>query len=130
MRLFLRLAPFFACVPVVVAANPAMECGIDLESEIVIGKCLADLEVVVDQTIEIALERAMSAAKDLDARTGGHGAEASLAAGQAAWSSYRDAHCGYVGTLTGGMTASIIAVASCRVELGRTRVSELVNFSR
>lgn len=80
------------------AADPTLECGLDAASQIEIGDCLAATETRVDATVAQALGFATEAATALDGETGRPAAAPALAAGQAAWSAFRDAHCAYVGS--------------------------------
>lgn len=110
-------------------ADPSLECGLDLSSQVEIADCMAATEARVDRTIAEALGFAMSAAQELDETTGRPMAAPALEAGQAAWSGYRDAHCGFVGETFGGGSGTGVAVRSCRIELGRERVGVLMGFS-
>lgn len=130
MKATLMLAPFVALLPYVAAADPSLECSIGRGSQVEIGGCVAETGATVDQAVEIALGFAMNAAKELDEITGRQVAEPALTAGQAAWSAYRDAHCEYVGSTFGGGSGTGIAIDSCRVELGRDRVAELMKFAQ
>ena len=113
-----------------VVADPSMECSIDLGSQVEIADCVAEVEATVDKTIEMALGFAMNAAKEMDEITGREVAVAALVQGQSAWFGYRDAHCEYVGWTFGGGSGTDIAIHSCRVELGRARVIELMNYAQ
>lgn len=130
MRTDLKFATLFVCFPVFAFADPSLECSIGRGSQVEIGGCVAEAGTVVDQAVDIALEFATSAAKELDEMTGRSVAEPALVAGQAAWSAYRDAHCEFVGATFGGGSGTGIAIDSCRVELGRARVTELMNYAQ
>lgn len=119
--LILLASPFAAL------ADPSFECSVNLSSQVEITECVAETEVTVDKTVDIALGFAMGSAKELDDVTGRQVAAPALEASQAAWSVYRDAHCEYVGSTFGGGSGTGIAIRSCRVELGRARVSELMS---
>ncbi len=119
--LILLASPFAAL------ADPSFECSVDLSSQVEIAECVAETEAAVDKTIDIALGFAMGSVKELDDVTGRQVAAPALEASQTAWSVYRDAHCEYVGSTFGGGSGTGIAIRSCRVELGRARVSELMS---
>ncbi len=119
--LILLASPFAAL------SDPSFECSVDLSSQVEIAECVAETEAAVDKTIDIALGFAMGSVKELDDVTGRQVAAPALEASQAAWSVYRDAHCEYVGSTFGGGSGTGIAIRSCRVELGRARVSELMS---
>jgi len=106
-------------------ADPSMECSGG--SQVEIGDCVRATEETVNKTVELALGFAMDSAKELDTVTGREVAAKALTASQQAWSGYRDAHCEYVGSTFGGGSGTGIAIMSCRVELGRQRVSSLMN---
>lgn len=110
-------------------ADPTLECGLDLSSQVEIADCMAATEARVDRTVAEALGFAMAAAQELDETTGRPMAAPALEAGQAAWSGYRDAHCGFVGQTFGGGSGTGVAVRSCRIELGRERVGVLMGFA-
>lgn len=113
--------------PVATLADPSFECSVNLSSQVEIAECVAETEAAVDKTIDIALGFAMGSVKELDDVTGRQVAAPALEASQTAWSVYRDAHCEYVGSTFGGGSGTGIAIRSCRVELGRARVSELMS---
>ena len=117
----------FLAWPFVTLADPSFECSVNLSSQVEIAECVARAEAAVDKTVDIALEFATRSARELDDVTGRHLAVPALEAGQAAWSVYREAHCEYVGSTFGGGSGTGIAIRSCRVELGRARVSELMS---
>ena len=119
--LILLASPFAAL------ADPSFECSVNLSSQVEIAECVAEAEAAVDQTVDIALGFAMGSAKELDGVTGRQVAVPALEASQAAWSVYREAHCEYVGSTFGAGSGTGIAIRSCRVELGRARVSELMS---
>ena len=113
--------------PVATLADPSFECSVNLSSQVEIAECVAETEAAVDKTVDIALGFAMGSVKELDDVTGRQVAAPALEASQTAWSVYRDAHCEYVGSTFGGGSGTGIAIRSCRVELGRARVSELMS---
>lgn len=112
------------CLPSIVLADPATECG--GSSQVEIGSCVAETLERVDATVDIYLGFAMSSAAELDEVTGRPVAVPALEAAQAAWSAYRDAHCGFVGSTFGGGSGTGIGINSCRIELGRNRAEELM----
>ena len=128
MRIFAASLCCLSCLPNFVAADPATECG--GSSQVEIGACVAETLTRVDATIDIYLGFATSAAEELDAVTGRAVAVPALEAGQAAWSTYRDAHCEFVGTTFGGGSGTGIGINSCRVELGRDRAAMLMRYTQ
>lgn len=124
----IRLGIAFIVLPIgALHADPAMECGISNGSQVEIGNCVGAVEKTVDQAVELALGFAMDVAKELDTATGRDVAAKALTSGQQAWGAYRDAHCEYVGSTFGGGSGTGIAISSCRVEMGRQRVSGLMS---
>lgn len=123
------MKPFAAlillCLPTAALADPAAECPGD--SQVEIGACVTDTLARVNAALDQALGFATASAEELDATTGRPAAVPALAAAQAAWSAYRDAQCESVGTLFGGGSGTGIAIASCRIELGRDRTKELMD---
>jgi uncharacterized protein YecT (DUF1311 family) len=113
-------------VPTAVVADPATECG--GSSQVEIGACVAETLQRVDQTIDVFLGFAMRSAEELDEVTGRSVTVPALEAAQAAWSSYRLAHCDYVGATFGGGSGTGIAINSCKIELGRERAEELMRY--
>ena len=130
MKTVFRLIAAALVLPQAGFADPSMECSVNVGSQGEIRACVAEAEAAVDQTIESSLGFAMEAAGELDEITGRAVAVPTLEAGQAAWSAYRDAHCGFVGATFGGGSGTGIAIQSCRVELGCARVSELMAFTQ
>jgi uncharacterized protein YecT (DUF1311 family) len=114
------------CVPSAVFADPATECG--GSSQVEIGACVAETLQRVDASVDLYLGFAMSSAEELDEITGRAVTVPALEAAQAAWSAYRDAHCGYVGATFGGGSGTGIGIDSCRIELGRDRAKELMRY--
>ncbi len=114
----------------VVQAGPVMECSNQASDQIEVGKCLAGVEKDVDNTIGTALGFAMTSAKALDTITRRDVAVPALTAGQAAWVTYRDQHCEFVGATFGGGSGTGAAIRGCRIELGRTRVDVLLEFTQ
>ena len=111
-------------------ADPSLECNIGNGTQVEIGRCVAETEAKVDQAIEIVLGFASRAAQELDGVTGRTVASPALERAQAAWSAYRDQHCEFVGSTFGGGSGTGIAIRSCRVELGRARVTELMKYAQ
>jgi uncharacterized protein YecT (DUF1311 family) len=116
----------FSCLPSIVFADPATECG--GSSQVETGSCVADTLERVDATVDIYLGFAMNSAAELDEVTGRTLAVPALEAAQASWSAYRDEHCGYVGATFGGGSGTGIGINSCRIELGRKRAAELMRY--
>jgi len=129
---------YLAAIAVVVAAgphsaaraDPSFECGIGSGSQVEIADCVAETEATVDKALELALGFARKAAEELDGATGRVVAVPALESGQAAWSTYRDQHCEFVGATFGGGSGTGIAIRSCRVKLGRARVDELMKYAQ
>jgi uncharacterized protein YecT (DUF1311 family) len=117
-------------LPTFLAADPSLECGINNDNQIEIGECLTQTEAEVDGAVKLALGFANVSAKELDEITERDTSVKALQAGQSGWSTYRDAHCKFVGTTFGGGSGTGIAIQSCRIELGRLRVTELMKFSQ
>ncbi len=119
-----------ACVlvPICALADPTFECGVDATSQVEIAECVNEMLATVDQTLDSALSFAMTSAQELDDVIGRRAAVPALSASQSAWSTYRDSHCDYVGATFGGGSGTGIGIASCRVDLGRARVEELLSF--
>ena len=115
-----------SCLPSIAFADPATECG--GSSQLEIGSCIADTLQRVDATVDIYLGFAMRSAAELDEVTGRTVTVPALEAAQAAWSVYRDEHCGYVGATFGGGSGTGIGINSCRIELGRSRTAELMRY--
>lgn len=116
--------------PSLLAADPSLECSISNDNQVKIGDCLTTTESDVDGAVNLALGFAHDAAKELDNITEGTSSVKALEQGQSDWSAYRDAHCKFVGTTFGGGSGTGIAIQSCRIELGRLRVTELMKFSQ
>lgn len=122
----LKLLILLSVVPATAWADPSLECSIGNGSQIEIGNCVAAAETSVDQALDLALQFAMDSAKELDGITEREMAAPALEAGQVAWSAFRDAHCEFIGTTFGGGSGTGIAIQSCRVELGRARIAQLM----
>lgn len=109
-------------------ADPIMECSTQADNQVEIGYCLAEVAENVDAAVVTALGFAMESARELDTVTGRKAAVPALTAGQAAWAAYRDRHCEFVGATYGGGSGTGIAIAGCRIELGRARADTLMKF--
>jgi uncharacterized protein YecT (DUF1311 family) len=118
----------FLLVPSITTADPALECNTGASSQVEIGECVAETEARVDAAVEAAYGFAMTSATDLDEVTGREVAVPALEAAQAAWTAYRDAQCEFAGATFGGGSGTGIAIRSCRVDLGRARVTELFRY--
>ncbi len=125
MRFILPLVFF----PLAAQADPSLECS-DAGSQVEIGECVSRAEERVEAALGIALEIAVAAAKELDEVTGRVTALPALDAAQNTWSAYRDAQCDAVGASYGGGSGTGIAITSCRIELGRLRVKELMQLAQ
>ncbi len=124
----MRFAAVLCFVPVVAFADPSLECS-DASSQVEIGACVSQMEEGVNDALDAAFGFAMDAAKELDEVTGRTVAQPALEASQTAWSGYRDAQCEAVGASFGGGSGTGIGITSCRVELGRLRVDELLQYA-
>ncbi|WP_170479364.1 lysozyme inhibitor LprI family protein [Ruegeria arenilitoris] len=109
-------------------ADPTLECA-DASSQVEIGSCVGETEERVNQAMEASYGLAIQAAKELDDVTGRVEAQPALEASQSAWAGYRDAQCDAVGASYGGGSGTGIAITSCRIDLGRARVDELLRFA-
>ncbi len=110
-------------------ANPTSECSAKFSNQVEIGNCLQDVEQTVELTIQSAFMLAKTAAIELDKITERDVSSPALEIGQDAWSKYRDEHCDFVGTTYGGGSGTGITIRECRIELGRTRVAELMKYA-
>ncbi|MBO9433996.1 DUF1311 domain-containing protein [Ruegeria sp. R13_0] len=124
----MRYTLLFYLFPCAVLADPALECA-DAASQVEIGACVSDMEQRVDLALKAAYGFASDAAQELDEVTGRAAAKPALEAAQTAWTTYRDAQCEAVGALFGGGSGTGIGISSCRVELGRARVEELLGLA-
>ncbi len=124
----MRFAAVICLVPAVAFADPSLECA-DASSQVEIGACVSEMEKGVNEAIDAAYGFAMAAAQELDDVTGRVAAQPALEASQTAWSQYRDAQCEAVGASFGGGSGTGIGITSCRVELGRLRVDELLQYA-
>lgn len=120
-----------AVLPMATAAvaDPSLECSIGASSQVEIGACLEAEASRAEAALGVALDLAREGAKSLDEATGRPMAGPALEAGQAAWLAYRDAHCEHVGATFGGGSGTGIAIASCRVDLTRLRIDQLIGLA-
>ncbi|CAD0186204.1 hypothetical protein RUESEDTHA_03109 [Ruegeria sp. THAF57] len=124
----MRFAIFVLLLSSSAAADPALECG-DASSQVEIGTCVGDMEQRVELALETSYAIAMQSAKELDDVTQRVVVQPALEASQDAWIRYRDAQCEAVGASYGGGSGTGIGITSCRVELGRARVDELLRLA-
>lgn len=117
-------------LPTLLAADPSLECSINNNSQIEIGDCLTATEAEVDGAVKLALGFANESAVELDNVTERDVSVEALEKSQNDWNAYRDGHCEFVGTTFGGGSGTGIAIQSCRIELGRLRVTELMKFTQ
>ncbi|MBW8638646.1 DUF1311 domain-containing protein [Hoeflea sp. WL0058] len=129
LRCFLT-ASLTALLPASAIADPSFECSLGSGSQVETAECVAKAEATVDETVRLSLQFAMNAAKELDETTGRATAVPALEKAQGAWSSFRDAHCDYVGSTFGGGSGTGVAIRSCRIELGRERADLLLRFAK
>ena len=125
MRLF-ALLPLFLATPAF--ADPSMECP--GSSQIEIGACVTETLANVDAAMETAYSFALNAAGALDTETGRADALPALEAAQSAWLAWRDAECAFAGARFAGGSGTGIAITSCRIDLGRDRVTALLEAAR
>ncbi|MFQ6548117.1 lysozyme inhibitor LprI family protein [Aestuariibius sp. 2305UL40-4] len=107
-------------------ADTAMECGVQVSSQVEVASCVEAQIRVLDQTLDEALGFARDAAAELDAVTEREVAVPALEEAQVAWVAYRDARCAYRAALFGGGSGAEIAEGSCRVAATRQRIDELM----
>lgn len=117
-------------LPTLLAADPSLECSINSATQIEIGDCLTKTEAEVDGAVKLAFGFAHTSAEDLDKVTERDSSVKALEFSQTAWAAYRDDHCKFVGTTFGGGSGTGIAIQSCRIELGRLRVTDLMKFAQ
>jgi uncharacterized protein YecT (DUF1311 family) len=115
-------------LPAAALADPSMECSQTTASQVETRNCLVAVETTVNAALDSVLGVAMISATDLDNVTGRTVALPALEAAQAAWLAYRDAQCDYVGSTFGGGSGTGIAITSCRIELTRDRIDELMDY--
>ncbi|WP_170417379.1 lysozyme inhibitor LprI family protein [Ruegeria atlantica] len=109
-------------------ADPSLECS-DAGTQVEIGSCVGEMEKRVSMALDASYGFAMQSAVELDEVTGRVVAQPALEAAQEAWRRYRDAQCEAVGASFGGGSGTGIAIASCRVDMGRARVDELLRMA-
>lgn len=109
-------------------ADPSLECSVVSSSQVETGNCLTAAEARVEKALEAAMTVRRRTAEEIDKITGRAAAIPALDKAQTAWAAYRDAQCEFVGTTFGGGSGTGIAIRSCRVELGRARIAELLDF--
>jgi uncharacterized protein YecT (DUF1311 family) len=114
--------------PVSTLADPSLECSVASSNQVETGKCLAQMEERVENALEAAMQVRGGTAEKIDEITGRTLAVPALKNAQATWAIYRDAQCEFVGTTFGGGSGTGIAMRACRVELGRARIRELLDF--
>lgn len=124
----MRWLIILTAVPFSALADPTLECP-DASSQVEIGDCVSEAEKNVRAAVEVAYGIAVQTAQELDEVTGRPAALPALEAAQAAWITYRDMQCEAVGASYGGGSGTGIGITSCRVELGRARVEELLNLA-
>ena len=124
----MRHVVFALFLPSAVLADPTMECW-DASSQVEIGSCVGEAEARVSKAVEASYGLAMRAAEELDEITERLVAQPALEAAQDAWVAYRDAHCEAVGASFGGGSGTGIAITACRVDLGRARVDQLLDYA-
>lgn len=125
MAMRATLFPVLCLMAGPVLADPTLECGVNAQTQIEIGECLAGVDATVNAALEEVLYFARAAASDLDGETGRAESVPALEASQAAWEAYRDAQCGYVGTTWAGGSGTGSAIAACRIGLARDRIDAL-----
>jgi len=115
-----------AIMPIMSAsAAPTLECT--GSSQVEIGDCLAEVEDRAEAAVQAALGFARDAAVELDSVTERTEVVPALEASQAAWESFRDSQCNYVGTTFGGGSGTGIAVLACRIMIARMRTDALLD---
>ena len=125
-RIFL-IASVLAILPLTpVAADPAMECGVQVSSQVEIASCVSAQVRIIDLALDQALGFAQEAAAELDGVTEREVAGPALEAAQGSWLAYREAQCSYSAALFGGGSGAGIAEGACHVALTRARIAELM----
>ena len=124
----MRFAVLLCFAPLAAFADPTLECS-DAGSQVEIGACVSKMEDRVKQAVAESYSFALAAAQELDEVTGRVVAQPALEAAQAAWEAYRDTQCEAVGAWFGGGSGTGIGITSCRVDLGRARVDELLRMA-
>lgn len=111
-------------------SDPSLECSVDNGSQVEIGNCVAQAAERADRALDVALSFARNSAQELDDITGRSVGVPALEAAQDAWAAYRDAHCEHIGAGFGGGSGTGIAIQSCRVDLTRQRIRDLMALAR
>lgn len=123
----------FACIlglyPLQSVADPSLECS-NAGSQVEIGACVSEMADRVEVALMIAQDIAMASAEELDEVTERTVAVPAMDEAQETWAAYREAQCNAVGASFGGGSGTGIAIQSCRIELGRARIKELMSMSR
>ncbi len=107
------------------SADAALECGVQVSSQVEIASCVTAQMDVANDALEEALGFARDAAAELDDVTGRAEAVPALDAAQTAWSTYRDAQCSYSAALFGGGSGAGIAEGACHIAVTRARIADL-----
>ena len=127
MSRILLIASVLAILPLTqVAADPAMECGVQVSSQVEIASCVSAQVRIIDLALDQALGFAQEAAAELDGVTEREVAGPALEAAQGSWLAYREAQCSYSAALFGGGSGAGIAEGACHVTLTRARIAELM----
>lgn len=127
MRWTALISSAFLCVPLApLAADPAMECGVQVSSQVEVSDCVSAQVNIVNLALDQALGFAQDAATELDTVTERDVAVPALERAQSAWLAYRDAQCGYAAALLGGGSGAGIAEGACHVAVTRARIAELM----
>lgn len=124
------IIPFFACIAgSSVLADPSFECSTSASNQVEIGNCVTEQLESVDLAMEAALKFSGDTAKSLDDVTERDLSLPALKESQNAWEEFRAKHCDFVGSTFGGGSGTGIAISSCRLELGRARIDELMKYT-
>ena len=115
--------------PLQSVADPSLECS-NAGSQVEVGACVTQAAERVEVALSIAQEIAMGSAQELDEVTGRSAAVPAMEAAEEAWAAYREAQCNAVGASFGGGSGTGIAIQSCRIELGRDRIKELMDMAQ
>ena len=127
MRRIALIASILSICPFApLAADTAMECGVQVSSQVDVASCVSAQVDIVNLALDEALGFARDAATELDVVTERAVAQPALEAAQTAWLTYRDAQCGYAAALFGGGSGAGIAEGACHVVLTRARIAELM----
>ncbi len=110
-----------------ISADTAMECGVQVSSQVEIASCVDAQVRILNQALDEAIGFAQDAASELDRVNERDVALPALEAAQTAWVAYRDTQCSYSAALFGGGSGAGIAEGACHVELTRSRIAELMD---